>query len=57
MTADLLIVNARTRPMFAAAGTTALAVADGRILALGSDAQIRDLAGPRTRIINAGGAN
>ncbi|UXU76664.1 MULTISPECIES: amidohydrolase [unclassified Paracoccus (in: a-proteobacteria)] len=55
MTADLLIVNARTRPMFAAAGTTALAVADGRILALGSDAQIRDLAGPRTRIINAGG--
>lgn len=33
----------------------ALAIEDGRILAVGSDAQIRPLAGPGTRIVDAGG--
>lgn len=55
MTADLLIVNARTRPLFAPPGTTALAVADGRILALGGDGAMRALSGPGTRVIDAGG--
>ena len=55
MTADLVILNARTRPLFAPPGTTALAVADGRILALGGDGAMRALAGPGTRVIDAGG--
>lgn len=55
MTADLLIVNARTRPLFAPPGTTALAVADGRILALGTGDGLRALAGPETRVIDAAG--
>jgi predicted amidohydrolase YtcJ len=55
MPADLIIVNARLRPIFAPAGTTALAVSEGRILALGPDAEIRRHAGPDTRIVDAGG--
>lgn len=55
MPADLIIANARIRPIFAPAGMTAVAVAEGRILALGSDAAIRALAGPGTRIIDADG--
>ncbi|TNF62435.1 MAG: amidohydrolase [Rhodobacteraceae bacterium] len=34
---------------------TAMAVAGGRVVALGEDAAIRSLAGPRTRVIAAGG--
>lgn len=55
MPADLIIVNARTRSLFAAPGTTALAVREGRILALGDDDAIRAHGGPQTRIIDAGG--
>jgi predicted amidohydrolase YtcJ len=55
MPADLVIVNARLRPIFAPAGTTALAVSEGRILALGPDAEIRRDAGADTRIVDAGG--
>ena len=55
MPADLIIVNARTRPIFAPVGTSAVAVAEGRILTLGSDAAIRAHAGPGTRVIDAGG--
>lgn len=54
--ADLIVLNARVttldprRP-----SATALAVADGRVLAVGDDAQIAALAGPRTRRIDAAG--
>lgn len=39
----------------AATSNRALAVEDGRITAVGSDADIRALAGPATRIVDAGG--
>lgn len=55
MTADLVILNARLRPLFAAPGTTALAVADSVILALGDDRAIRAHIGPATRVIDAAG--
>jgi predicted amidohydrolase YtcJ len=55
MPADLIIVNARTRPIFAPEGMTAIAVSEGRILALGTDEVIRAQAGAGTRIIDAGG--
>jgi predicted amidohydrolase YtcJ len=55
--ADLIVVNGRvytvddSRPM-----VSAFAVKNGRILFAGSDGEVRYLAGPRTRIVNAGGA-
>lgn len=55
MPADLIIVNASVRSIFAPAGTTAVAVAAGKILALGRDATVRAYAGPDTRVIDAGG--
>ncbi|MFX0544312.1 amidohydrolase [Roseovarius sp. S1116L3] len=55
MPADLVIVNASIRPLFAPAGVTAVAIKDGCIAALGSDERIRALAGADTRIIDAGG--
>jgi predicted amidohydrolase YtcJ len=53
MAADLIIFNAKIRPMFAAVGTTAIAVKDGRILALGSYDEISAHAGSQTRMIDA----
>ena len=56
-TADLILVNARVytvddnRPMVAA-----FAVKDGRILFAGSEVEVRALAGPATRVIDAGQA-
>ncbi len=56
MPPDLILINADIRTMDAAhPRAEAIAVRDGRILALGSDAQISALAGPETQIINAGG--
>jgi predicted amidohydrolase YtcJ len=55
MPADLIITNAAIRPIFAPAGVTAIAVAEGRIFALGSDEAIRAHAGAETRVIDAGG--
>ena len=55
--ADLIVVNGRvytvddSRPM-----VSGFAVKNGRILFAGSDGEVRSLAGPRTRIVNAGGA-
>lgn len=54
MPADLIITNARIRPIFAPDGTTAIAVSQGRILALGTDQATREHAGPDTRVIDAG---
>jgi len=54
--AELAVVNARVwtgdslRP-----AAQAVAVRDGRIAAVGSDAEIRRLAGPGTRVVDAGG--
>ena len=55
MHADLVILNAKVRPLFAAPGTTAVAVRNGRIAALGPDDDIRALTGPGTQTIDAGG--
>ncbi len=55
--ADLVLVNARvytvddTHPR-----ASAFAVRNGRVLFTGSDREVRALAGPRTRIVDAGGA-
>ncbi|MER1997692.1 MAG: amidohydrolase [Arthrobacter sp.] len=64
MTADLIIHNALVRtmehasPQEAESGPvpTAVAVSGDRISAAGSDAEILALAGPGTRVIDAGGA-
>ncbi|MDO8502567.1 MAG: amidohydrolase [Gemmatimonadaceae bacterium] len=54
--ADLILVNGRVytvderRPM-----VSAFAVKGGRILFAGSEREVRSLAGPRTRVIDAGG--
>ena len=53
--ATLVIVNARLRPLFAPPGTSAIAIGAQSILALGDDARMRALAGPGTRVIDAGG--
>ncbi len=53
---DLLLTNAKIATM-APAGTfaEALAAADGRIIAVGDEAAVAELAGPDTRVIDAGG--
>lgn len=52
--ADLIVVNARVLTMDAAApNAEAIAVKNGRILAVGSNADIRNLATTRTRVIDA----
>ncbi|RSM98107.1 amidohydrolase [Nonomuraea sp. WAC 01424] len=52
--ADILFVNGRVRPM-AGAPSRAVAVGEGRILALGDDEKMRDLAGPRTEVVDLAG--
>src|SRR5262245_30916438 len=53
---DLIILNAAVRTMDAAQPRAeAVAVAGNRIAALGSSADLRALAGPKTRVIDAGG--
>lgn len=55
-TADLIVTNARVLTMDPACPRAeAVAIAGERILAVGSAAQIAALAGPQTRIIDAGG--
>ena len=54
--ADLIIFNARVTTLDAPPrAASAIAVADGRIMAVGSDAEVRALATPATRSIDAGG--
>jgi hypothetical protein len=56
MIADTILINAHIHTMDAARPRAeALAIRDGRILALGSTAEIRGLATQRTRLIDAGG--
>lgn len=54
--ADLVITNANIRTMDAKRTVArSLAVLNGRIVAIGSDADTRSLIGPATRVIDAGG--
>lgn len=56
MTVDLIVVNAKVRTMDASKPTAeAFAVLGNRIVAVGSTAEIRQLAGANTRTIDAGG--
>lgn len=56
MPADLILCNARVLTMDPARPTaTAVAVQSGRIAAVGDDGAIMALAGPATRVIDAGG--
>ena len=56
MTADLIVTNARILTMDEGQpAATALAVANGRILAVGSASEVEDLATPLTRRIDARG--
>ncbi|MBS7458111.1 amidohydrolase [Coralloluteibacterium stylophorae] len=53
---DLIIHNARVTTLDPARpAATAVAIADGRVAAVGGDAEVLALAGPRTRVIDAGG--
>jgi len=54
--ADLIVTNARIATLDAASSTApAMAVRDGRIVALGKAATARAMVGPATRTIDAGG--
>jgi predicted amidohydrolase YtcJ len=54
--ADLVVTNAKVITLNAQSQVAqALAVRDGRIVAVGTDAQARALAGPSTREVDAGG--
>ena len=56
MTAEMIVVNARVLTMDAAMPRAeAVALAKGRILAVGRRAELEALAGPDTRVIDAGG--
>jgi hypothetical protein len=55
--ADLVIVNANVRTMDSARpAAEAVAVHNGRVTAVGTSAEMRRMAGPRTRVLDAGGA-
>src|SRR5215475_4868765 len=55
---DLIIVNASVHTMdYAQPRAEAVAVLGNRIVAVGASAEIRGLAGAKTRVIDAGGKN
>src|SRR5690606_15138488 len=54
--ADTLVVNALVRTLDPADSTArAMAIKDGRIVALGSEEEVRSLADRQTRVIDGGG--
>lgn len=53
--ADLVLRAAAVHPMTGDAPATALAVRDGRVLRTGTDADMRELTGPGTRVLDLGG--
>lgn len=53
--ADVCIVDGRVFDGRVGTADTAVAIRDGRILAIGSDAEIRALVGPETRVVDAAG--
>jgi predicted amidohydrolase YtcJ len=55
--ADLVVVNARVRTLDAKRPEAeAVAVYGNRVMAVGTSAEVRALAGPKTRVVDAGGA-
>jgi predicted amidohydrolase YtcJ len=52
---DLILLNGRVATMADGGDRTAFAILDGRIVATGDDAAMRDLAGPHTRRLDAEG--
>ena len=53
---DLIVINAKVYTVDAGFSTAqAFAVKDGKFTAVGTDAQIRQLAGPSTKVLNMGG--
>ncbi|MBV9217168.1 MAG: amidohydrolase [Acidobacteria bacterium] len=56
MSADVVITNGNVRTMDAQRTVArSIAMLNGRIIAVGSDAETKSLIGPRTRVIDAGG--
>jgi predicted amidohydrolase YtcJ len=56
VTADLVVTNANVRTMDAKRTVAkSIAVLNGKIIAIGSDADTKPLIGPKTRVIDAGG--
>lgn len=56
LTADLILVNAKVRTMDEAKPSAeAIAVIDNKIVAVGSNAEIRSMSGAKTKMIDAGG--
>jgi len=53
--ADLVLAGGRVWAGRGLAGGSAIAVADGRVLSVGSDTEVRALAGPRTRVVELRG--
>jgi predicted amidohydrolase YtcJ len=54
--ADTILVNGKiVSGDVAAPVRSAIAIADGKILALGDDAEMRRFAGPGTQVVNLGG--
>jgi len=54
---DLALVSGRVRTLDSSQpSATAVAIAGGRIAAVGDDARIRELCGPRTEVVDLGGA-
>jgi predicted amidohydrolase YtcJ len=56
MAADRVLVNARVLTMAGGSVAEALVIAGGRIVAVGSDAEVRAMAGPETVVEDLGGA-
>jgi predicted amidohydrolase YtcJ len=56
VTGDLVVINANVRTMAAAKpSATSIVVVENRIVAVGSDADIKSMIGPQTRVIDARG--
>jgi len=56
ISADLVVINANIRTMDAKRTVVrSIATLNGKIIALGSDADTRSLVGPKTKVIDAGG--
>src|SRR5262245_28785315 len=53
--AELILLGGRVWPGRGIPEGTAIAVADGRVLAVGADEELRRLAGPRTRVVELRG--